>query len=161
MLPLQNFCVSQVLVIFLIFFCFWPRKACCVYWYYSFFIRCRENDTKYPPYKSCIYISCSRHKIVWKLAYLSVRMMSLIQKQTIRKVSFFQCMKTVYLIQRHEIGKLPVSLLSVRNLAKPSQERKLCNLMCQTEIALVENDIISLVLSKNVLKCKSHSSDQP
>ena len=39
------------------------------------------EDAKYPPDK--YYISCSRHKILWKLAYLSVKMTSLDQKHKI------------------------------------------------------------------------------
>ena len=54
---------------------------------YNLFIGYPEN-AKYPPDNNCI--SCSRHKIVWKLAYLGVEITLLILKHKIvRKVSFF------------------------------------------------------------------------
>ena len=82
-------------------FCsFWPR-LCCVNWYYPFFYHLftgYPENAKYPPDNNCI--SCSRHKIVWKLAYLGVRITLLFLKHKIvRKVSCFWCMKIVYLVQ--------------------------------------------------------------
>ena len=51
------------------------------------FIRYPEN-AKYSPNKNCM--SCSRQKIVWKLAYLRVKMTSLIQKRIIiKKVAYY------------------------------------------------------------------------
>ena len=52
----------------------------------QFFIGYLEN-AKYPPNKNCI--PCSRNKIVWKLAYLSEKITSLIKKHKIvRKVAY-------------------------------------------------------------------------
>ena len=80
---LQNFCISQLLQGFF----FWPRKVRCMDWYCPcfFFIGYPEN-AKCPPDKNCV--SCSRHKISQKLAYLSVKMMLLIQEHKfVRKVA--------------------------------------------------------------------------
>ena len=53
---------------------------CCVVWYHPFFMRFPEN-AKYPPDENCL--SCSSHKIMWKLVCLGVKMMSLDQKHKI------------------------------------------------------------------------------
>ena len=52
------------------------------------FIQYPEN-AKYPPDKNCM--PCSRHKIMWKLAYLIVKMTSLIQKlEIVRTISVYK-----------------------------------------------------------------------
>ena len=44
-------------------------------------------NAKHSPDKNCA--SCSRHKIVWKLAYLNVEMTSLVQEhKNVKKVAY-------------------------------------------------------------------------
>ena len=84
-LPLQIFCFSQFLAISLFLFFLAKESMLCRLVLFFFFIGYQEN-AKYPPNKSCV--SCSSHKIIWKLVYLGIEMTSLDQKHNIvRKVA--------------------------------------------------------------------------
>ena len=56
------------------------------------------DNAKYPPDKNCT--SCSRHKIVWKLAYLRVKMTSLVLKHNIIRNCLSKCNKTVQVLSK-------------------------------------------------------------
>ena len=78
----RNFCVSQFMAIFeFLFFLTMESVMCRLVLSRSFYIlfcRVPRENVKYPTDKNCI--SCSRHKIVWKLVCLGVKMTSLVHK---------------------------------------------------------------------------------
>ena len=79
--------------------------------------------------------------------------MSLLQKHKVinhHESCLSQCMKIVYLVQRHKIIR-KVASLGVRKLCKSQvrQERKLCILTCvKQKIVYIENDVICLYYKK-------------
>ena len=81
-LPSQNFYVSWFLTIFRFLFLtkesmLHQLKLYFFLFFLLFFLTEYPENAKYPPDKNCE--SCSRHKIIWKLAHLSIKMTSLIQ----------------------------------------------------------------------------------
>ena len=95
LLPLQNFCPGWYLAIFF-FFSDQGRPAALTSTI-RLFIGYLEN-AKYPPDKNCV--SCSRHKIVGKLAYLGVKMTSLVQEhKNVVKVAYLS-VSELLLVQR-------------------------------------------------------------
>ena len=68
------------------------------------------KNAKYPRGQNCV--SCSSHKIVWKHAYLSVKMMSLDQKQKIViEVANLSVLDSHILFKDIKLtGKLPISV---------------------------------------------------
>ena len=90
------------------FCCFWPTKACCVNWCYVF-LGYPEN-TKYPFHKNCV--SSSWYRIIWKLAYLGVKMTSFIQKhKLVVKVAYFGVAKfSISFKGIKSSGKLSISV---------------------------------------------------
>ena len=65
-----------------------------------------------------MYIKMSRHKIIWKLAYLDVEMMSLLQKhKIIRKVAYLGVRKLLKSSVSQE-RKLGISICVRQKIAK-------------------------------------------
>ena len=69
------------------------------------------ENTKYPLDKNCV--SCSGHKVVWKLAYRGVKMVSFIQEQKIvMKVAYLSVSKLHTSFKGIKLsGKLPIFVL--------------------------------------------------
>ena len=112
--------------------------CCCCCGFFVFFVGYPEN-AKYPPDKNCV--SCSRHKIVWKLVHLGVKMTSLVQKHksVMKHVNFG--------VSKLHISFRKIAYLGLRKLRKTSESQvgKCCILICvKQKTAYVKNHVISL-----------------
>ena len=105
----QNFCASQLLAV-LGFLLFVAKESMLCLLVLSFFFIGYSENAKHPPDKN--WVSCSSHKIVWKHAYLSVKMMSLDQKQKIViEVANLSVLDSHILFKDIKLsGKLPISV---------------------------------------------------
>ena len=99
-----NFCISQFLTILEFLLLLVKERVVRRLVLSAFFTGYPEN-TKYPPDKNCV--SCSSHKIVRKLAYLGVKMMSLNQKH-----------KTVMSVANLGVSKLHISFKGIKSSGK-------------------------------------------